>query len=127
MIEDALKMARGNRARAARLLQATRRIVNYKIKQYGIDWQAGIRRTSRRVPEVRTRSVPDCTSRLKAVNKRVRGLAVARSGGVKRKWLVHFGFAESHRRDGNRSRLCSMARACGTRQNMSLPSVLSVR
>jgi Nif-specific regulatory protein len=38
MIEDALKMARGNRARAARLLQATRRIVNYKIKQYGIDW-----------------------------------------------------------------------------------------
>jgi Nif-specific regulatory protein len=39
MIEDALKMAKGNRARAARLLQATRRIVNYKIKQYGIDWQ----------------------------------------------------------------------------------------
>jgi Nif-specific regulatory protein len=38
MIEDALKMARGNRARAARLLQATRRIVNYKIKQYNIDW-----------------------------------------------------------------------------------------
>jgi Nif-specific regulatory protein len=39
MIEDALKMARGHRARAARLLQATRRIVNYKIKQYGIDWR----------------------------------------------------------------------------------------
>jgi len=39
MIEDALKMARGNRARAARLLQATRRIVNYKIGQYGIDWK----------------------------------------------------------------------------------------
>jgi Nif-specific regulatory protein len=39
LIEDALKMARGNRARAARLLQATRRIVNYKIKQYGIDWR----------------------------------------------------------------------------------------
>jgi Nif-specific regulatory protein len=38
MIEDALKMAKGNRARAARLLQATRRIVNYKIKQYEIDW-----------------------------------------------------------------------------------------
>jgi Nif-specific regulatory protein len=38
LIEDALKMARGNRARAARLLQATRRIVNYKIAQYGIDW-----------------------------------------------------------------------------------------
>ncbi len=39
LIEDALKMAHGNRARAARLLQATRRIVNYKIKQYGIDWR----------------------------------------------------------------------------------------
>jgi Nif-specific regulatory protein len=39
MIEDALKMAKGNRARAARLLQATRRIVNYKIKQHGITWQ----------------------------------------------------------------------------------------
>jgi Nif-specific regulatory protein len=39
MIEDALKMAKGNRARAARLLQATRRIVNYKIEQHGIDWQ----------------------------------------------------------------------------------------
>jgi Nif-specific regulatory protein len=39
MIEDALKMARGNRARAARLLQATRRIINYKIQQYGIDWR----------------------------------------------------------------------------------------
>jgi Nif-specific regulatory protein len=39
LIEDALKMARGNRARAARLLQATRRIVNYKINQYGIDWK----------------------------------------------------------------------------------------
>jgi Nif-specific regulatory protein len=39
MIEDALKMARGNRARAARLLQATRRVVNYKIAQYNIDWR----------------------------------------------------------------------------------------
>jgi Nif-specific regulatory protein len=39
LLEDALKMARGNRARAARLLQATRRIVNYKIKQYQIDWR----------------------------------------------------------------------------------------
>jgi Nif-specific regulatory protein len=39
MIEDALKMARGNRSKAARLLQTTRRIVNYKVKQYGIDWR----------------------------------------------------------------------------------------
>ncbi len=39
LIEDALKMAKGSRARAARLLQATRRVVNYKIKQYRIDWR----------------------------------------------------------------------------------------
>ena len=32
-------MARGNRAKAARLLQATPRIVNYKIRKYRIDWR----------------------------------------------------------------------------------------
>jgi Nif-specific regulatory protein len=47
LLEDALKMARGNRARAARLLQATRRIVNYKIKQYAIDWRRYQDETSR--------------------------------------------------------------------------------
>ena len=39
VIQDALKMARGNRAKAARLLQATPRIVNYKIRKYRIDWR----------------------------------------------------------------------------------------
>ena len=39
LIQDALKMARGNRAKAARLLQATPRIVNYKIRKYRIDWR----------------------------------------------------------------------------------------
>jgi Nif-specific regulatory protein len=39
IIQDALKMARGNRAKAARLLQATSRIVNYKIRKYRIDWR----------------------------------------------------------------------------------------
>ena len=39
LIQDALKMARGNRAKAARLLQATQRTVNYKIRKYRIDWQ----------------------------------------------------------------------------------------
>ncbi len=34
---DALKSARGNRARAARLLETTERIVNYKIRKYGLD------------------------------------------------------------------------------------------
>ena len=34
---DALKTARGNRARAARLLDTTERIMGYKIKKYGID------------------------------------------------------------------------------------------
>jgi Nif-specific regulatory protein len=37
LLVDALKSARGSRARAARLLSATQRIVGYKIKKYGID------------------------------------------------------------------------------------------
>ena len=36
---DALKTARGNRATAARLLRTTRRIFNYKVRNYGIDWR----------------------------------------------------------------------------------------
>jgi transcriptional regulator with GAF, ATPase, and Fis domain len=36
LILDALKTARGNRARAARLLDTTERIVGYKVRQYGI-------------------------------------------------------------------------------------------
>jgi Nif-specific regulatory protein len=39
LIQDALKMARGNRAKAARLLNATPRMVNYKIRKYRIDWR----------------------------------------------------------------------------------------
>ena len=39
IIQDALKMARGNRAKAARLLQSTSRVVNYKIRKYRIDWR----------------------------------------------------------------------------------------
>lgn len=37
MIQDALKTARGNRARAARMLDTTERILGYKVKKYGID------------------------------------------------------------------------------------------
>jgi len=37
LIQDALKTTRGNRARAARLLGSTERIINYKIHRYGID------------------------------------------------------------------------------------------
>ena len=37
LIQDALKTTRGNRARAARLLDTTERIINYKIRNYGID------------------------------------------------------------------------------------------
>jgi Nif-specific regulatory protein len=37
LIQDALKTTRGNRARAARLLGTTERIIGYKIKMYGID------------------------------------------------------------------------------------------
>ena len=37
LIQDALKSSRGNRARAARLLSTTERIINYKIRGYAID------------------------------------------------------------------------------------------
>jgi Nif-specific regulatory protein len=37
LIQDALKSARGNRAKAARLLDSTERIINYKISKYEID------------------------------------------------------------------------------------------
>ncbi len=37
LIQDALKSARGNRARAARLLQTTERIFNYKVGKHGLD------------------------------------------------------------------------------------------
>ena len=37
MILDALKSARGNRARAARLLDSTERIIGYKVRKYAID------------------------------------------------------------------------------------------
>ena len=39
LIMDALKSGRGNRARAARLLQTTERILNYKVRKYAIDYQ----------------------------------------------------------------------------------------
>jgi Nif-specific regulatory protein len=37
LIQDALKTTRGNRARAAKLLDTTERILGYKVKKYGID------------------------------------------------------------------------------------------
>jgi len=37
LIQDALKTTRGNRSKAARLLSTTERILNYKVKRYGID------------------------------------------------------------------------------------------
>jgi len=37
IIEDALKSTRGNRAKASRLLGTTERVMNYKVKKYGID------------------------------------------------------------------------------------------
>jgi len=39
LIQDALKTARGNRARAAKLLDTTERILGYKVQKYGIDCQ----------------------------------------------------------------------------------------
>jgi len=37
LIQDALKTTRGNRAKAARLLDTTERILNYKVRGHGID------------------------------------------------------------------------------------------
>ena len=37
LIQDALKSTRGNRAKAARLLDSTERVLNYKVKKYAID------------------------------------------------------------------------------------------
>jgi Nif-specific regulatory protein len=37
LVQDALKSARGNRAKAARLLDTTERIIGYAVKKYGID------------------------------------------------------------------------------------------
>jgi Nif-specific regulatory protein len=39
LLQDALKSARGNRARAARLLRTTDRVLNYKVRKLGIDWK----------------------------------------------------------------------------------------
>jgi Nif-specific regulatory protein len=39
LIQDALKTSRGNRAKAARLLNTSGRIMNYKVKQLRIDWR----------------------------------------------------------------------------------------
>lgn len=37
LIERALRATRGNRSRAAKLLQTTERIIGYRVQQYGID------------------------------------------------------------------------------------------
>jgi Nif-specific regulatory protein len=37
LIVDALKTTRGNRSKAARLLSTTERVINYKVRKYGID------------------------------------------------------------------------------------------
>ncbi len=39
ILQDALKSAKGNRAKAARLLKTTGRVFNYKVGKYGINWK----------------------------------------------------------------------------------------
>ncbi len=56
LILDALKTTRGNRAKAARLLDTTERILNYKVRGYGID----VRRF--KTPEVSRRQPTDTLS-----------------------------------------------------------------
>ena len=56
LIMDALKTTRGNRAKAARLLDTTERILNYKVRGYGID----VRRY--KTPEVGRRGPTDAAA-----------------------------------------------------------------
>jgi hypothetical protein len=56
LIMDALKTTRGNRAKAARLLDTTERILNYKVRGYGID----VRRY--KTPEVGRRAPAEAAS-----------------------------------------------------------------
>jgi Nif-specific regulatory protein len=58
LIQDALKTTRGNRAKAARLLDTTERILNYKVRNLGVDVRRfrpseGGRRATR-LPEAET-------------------------------------------------------------------------
>jgi Nif-specific regulatory protein len=46
LIRDALKIARGNRAKAARLLQTTERILLYKIGKYGVGREVDSRQST---------------------------------------------------------------------------------
>ena len=39
LLQDALKTTHGVRSKAARLLNTTERIFNYKVRKYGIDWK----------------------------------------------------------------------------------------
>ena len=57
LIIDALKTTRGNRAKAARLLDTTERILNYKVRGYGID----VRRF--KTPDVARRTSSDLGAR----------------------------------------------------------------
>jgi Nif-specific regulatory protein len=68
LILDALKTTRGNRAKAARLLDTTERILNYKVRSYGIDVrrfktpEVGRRGPSDALPDA-ARDVPIAASR----------------------------------------------------------------
>jgi Nif-specific regulatory protein len=53
LLQDALKTTRGNRAKAARLLDTTERILNYKVRAYGVD----VRRF--KTPDLARRRVQD--------------------------------------------------------------------
>jgi Nif-specific regulatory protein len=39
VLQDALKSARGNRAKAARLIGTTSRVFNDRVRKHGIDWR----------------------------------------------------------------------------------------
>ncbi|HYV67505.1 MAG TPA: helix-turn-helix domain-containing protein, partial [Myxococcales bacterium] len=53
LILDALKSARGNCAKAARLLGSTERIIGYKVRKYAIDPRRFRERTTTALPRAR--------------------------------------------------------------------------
>ena len=66
LISDALKTTRGNRAKAARLLDTTERILNYKVRKYTIDYRRFKSRSRSLVRFGGSSSSYGCTARLKS-------------------------------------------------------------
>ena len=93
LIQDALKTTRGNRAKAARLLDTTERILNYKVRNLDVD----VRRfkaseAARRVAMARSRAIRiEIACLPSSLDARASAPAPVRLGGMSaRRWEVRF-------------------------------------